>query len=46
VGDTLAVVLGVIAVIFFATSLIGWCPLYTLVGLSTQRGASPSTTKP
>ena len=30
-----AVVLGVFAVIFVVTSFVGFCPLYTLVGLST-----------
>lgn len=35
ISGTLAIVLGVIAVAFLATSLIGWCPLYLPLGIST-----------
>jgi hypothetical protein len=35
VTGTLAIVLGVVAVIFAATSLINFCPLYTLIGVNT-----------
>ncbi len=38
VSGTLAIILGVVAVAFVLTSLIGWCPLYRIVGLSTRRG--------
>lgn len=31
-----AIVLGVIAAIFVLTSLVGTCPLYSLLGLSTR----------
>jgi hypothetical protein len=34
---TLAVVLGIIAIIFFATSVIGFCPLYVIFGTSTKK---------
>ena len=34
---TWAIVLGVIAVIFLLTGLIGFCPLYTLFGFSTLK---------
>jgi len=34
-SGTVAIVLGVVAVAFFATSLIGWCPMYLPFGLST-----------
>ena len=37
ITGTLAIVLGVIAVIFLVTSLIGFCPLYTLLGVSTKK---------
>lgn len=43
IGGALAVVLGVIAVLFFVTSTIGWCPLYVPLGLST-RTSLPSAT--
>lgn len=35
ISGTVAIVLGVVAVAFLATSLIGWCPLYLPLGLST-----------
>ena len=34
---TWAIVLGIIAVIFLLTGLIGFCPLYTLFGFSTLK---------
>lgn len=37
IGGTLAIVLGVFAVIFLVTSLFSWCPLYTPLRLSTRR---------
>lgn len=33
----LAIILGVVSAVFLVTSLIGWCPLYTLLGISTQK---------
>lgn len=33
----LAVILGIIAIIFFVTSVFGFCPLYVLFGLSTRK---------
>ena len=32
-----AIILGILAVIFVATSLIGFCPLYLPFGLSTRK---------
>jgi hypothetical protein len=37
VSGTLAIILGVVAVIFFVTALIGFCPLYTLFKFSTKK---------
>ncbi len=34
---TAAVILGVIAVIFLATSSVGFCPLYKVLGISTLK---------
>jgi hypothetical protein len=34
---TLAVVLGIIAIIFFVTSVLGFCPLYVIFGTSTKK---------
>lgn len=39
ISGTVAIVLGVVAVAFFATSLIGWCPMYLPFGLSTCKTA-------
>lgn len=37
IGGTLAIVLGVVAVVFLLTSLVGVCPAYLPFGLSTCR---------
>lgn len=39
ISGTVAIVLGVVAVAFLATSLIGWCPMYLPFGLSTCKTA-------
>lgn len=36
ISGTVALVLGVIAVIFFITSFISFCPLYAPFGISTR----------
>ena len=35
ISGTLAIVLGVVALVFALTSFISFCPLYTLLGIST-----------
>lgn len=35
ISGTLALVLGVLALVFFITSFISFCPLYTLAGIKT-----------
>ncbi len=37
-SGTAAVILGVIAVIFLATSSVGFCPAYRVLGISTLKG--------
>ena len=37
ISGTLAIVLGVIAIAFLVTSLVGWCPAYLPFGLSTRK---------
>ncbi|HUL70621.1 MAG TPA: DUF2892 domain-containing protein [Gemmatimonadales bacterium] len=39
IGGTLAIVLGIIAVVFVVTSFVGWCPAYLPFGLSTRKGS-------
>ena len=43
VSSTLAIVLGVIAAAFVVTSLMGWCPAYIPLKMSTRKnpGAAP-----
>jgi len=40
IGGTLALVLGVLAVVFLLTSFVGWCPLYSPLRLSTRKPRS------
>lgn len=37
ISGTLAIVLGIVAIAFFLTGLIGWCPTYWPFGLSTRK---------
>lgn len=39
ITGTLAVVLGIVAVIFALTSLINFCPLYKVLGINTNKSA-------
>ena len=39
ISGTLAILLGIVAVAFLVTSLIGWCPSYLPFGLSTRKAA-------
>jgi len=41
ISGVAATVLGVIAIVFFFTSLVGSCPLYRVVGLSTKKAKTP-----
>lgn len=36
IGGVLAIVLGAIAAIFVITSLVGMCPIYSLLGISSR----------
>lgn len=40
IGGTLAIVLGIVAVVFLLTSAAGSCPAYLPFGLSTRKGPS------
>ena len=37
ITGTAAIILGIIAVAFLVTSLIGWCPSYAAFGISTKK---------
>ena len=37
ITGTAAIILGIVAVAFLVTSLIGWCPTYVPFGISTQK---------
>ena len=40
ISGTVAIILGIVAVVFVLTSLVGVCPLYLPLGLSTKGKAS------
>lgn len=37
ISGTLAIVLMIFAIIFIVTSLIGFCPLYPILGMDTKK---------
>lgn len=37
ISGVVAIVLGIVAVAFLLTSLVSWCPIYRLFGLSTKK---------
>lgn len=39
ISGTTAIILGILAIVFLLTSLIGTCPLYLPIGLSTRKDA-------
>ena len=43
IGGVWGIVLLVIAAVFLATSLIGFCPLYVLFGINTCKGSKKGT---
>lgn len=47
ISGLLAIILGILALVFAVTSLAGFCPLYIPLRLSTRKGEpSGSSTKP
>lgn len=36
-GTLFAVVLGIVGLVLLATAVIGWCPLYAMFGISTNK---------
>jgi hypothetical protein len=42
ISGTVAIVLGVLAVVFLLTSFVAWCPIYSPLGISTRRVRSAS----
>jgi hypothetical protein len=37
ITGTALIILGIIAVAFLLTSIISWCPLYSIIGFSTKK---------
>jgi hypothetical protein len=37
ISGTLAIILGIVALVFLLTSLVGTCPLYMPFGISTKK---------
>ena len=46
ISGTLAVILGILAVIFLVTSAIGFCPLYLPFGISTKKKSVDARVSP
>lgn len=47
ISGTLALILAVLALIFLLTSLVSWCPIWQLFGISTApKGAAPAASAP
>jgi predicted branched-subunit amino acid permease len=40
ISGTWAIILGILAIVFLLTSLIGFCPLYKPFGISTKKKSS------
>ena len=40
ISGTWVIILGIVAIIFLLTSLIGFCPLYKLFGISSLKKSS------
>jgi hypothetical protein len=45
ITGTAAIILGIIAVIFVLTSLVGFCPAYIPFGISTKKAQKKTTKK-
>lgn len=43
ISGSLAIILGVIAIVFLVTSFVGWCPAYLPIGLSTRKRSQSSS---
>ncbi len=42
ISGTLALVLGFVALVLFVTALVGTCPLYMVLNLSTRKSETPA----
>ncbi|UCF20281.1 MAG: DUF2892 domain-containing protein [Gemmatimonadota bacterium] len=40
ISGTVAIVAGIVAIVFLVTSFVSWCPAYLPFGLSTRKKAS------
>ena len=45
-NGTLALILGIVAVVFLLTGIISFCPIYKLLGLSTAGPEAPQAPPP
>jgi hypothetical protein len=45
IGASAAIILGAVGVILLVTSLVSFCPLYALLGISTERKTGGSEEK-
>ncbi len=42
ISGAVAIVLGIVAILFLVTSFVSWCPAYLPFGLSTRKGEGPA----
>ncbi len=42
ISGTLALVLGLVGIVLFVTALVGTCPLYLVLKLSTRKSETPA----
>ena len=42
IGGTGGTILGIVGLVPLATGLVGFCPLYTMLGINTAKGSSQS----
>jgi hypothetical protein len=40
ISGTVAIILGIVAILFLVTSFVSWCPAYLPFGISTRKGTS------
>ena len=46
ISGALAIILGVMAIVFLVTSFVSFCPLYPIIGVNTRKGAKQKHREP
>ncbi len=45
ISGTVAIVLGIVAIVFLVTSFVSWCPAYLPFKISTRKGAGAASSE-